>query len=102
MTPQYRRPPTVRRSLRRTTNPVPPKLAVIMLLVIVCVLAATPWLIAGGDAQRPEAEPHRTSLQLPPGVVLTELEEAQVLEIIDGDTIDVNLDGRFARIRYFG
>ena len=102
MTPQYRRPPTVIRNARRTTNPVPAKFAVLLLLVIVTAFAGLPYLIASEDAQRPLTESQIRSLQLPPGVALGDLREAQVLEVIDGDTIDVNLDGKFARIRYFG
>jgi micrococcal nuclease len=66
---------------------------------------ATPTVAATAVA-RATGEPARTgtpSLALPdiaPDPAL--LDRAQVVEIIDGDTIDVELDGETERVRYYG
>jgi endonuclease YncB( thermonuclease family) len=77
-------------------------LVVLALLLIVSGAAGIPYLVASEDAQRPEAEPQISTLTLPPGTALEDLERAHVQEVIDGDTIDVRLNGRTVRVRYFG
>src|SRR3989304_4833577 len=54
----------------------------------------------GPPPPRRGAPPAR--LTLPPGTSLDDLKEARVEEVLDGDTIDVILDGRLTRVRYYG
>jgi endonuclease YncB( thermonuclease family) len=75
---------------------------VLLLIVLVSIVAGVPYFIAGEDAQRPEFEAVPMTLSLPPDTALADLKEARVIEVVDGDTIDVTLDGRPVRIRYFG
>jgi micrococcal nuclease len=77
-------------------------LVVLTLLAIVTGAAGLPYLIAGEDAQRPPLNAQPTQLRLPPGMTLATLQQAEVEEIIDGDTIDVRIEGREVRVRYFG
>ncbi len=77
-------------------------LVVLVLLAIVSTVAGIPYLVASDDAQRPPLEPQLTPLMLPDGMTLESLREVEVEEVIDGDTIDVRLDGIETRIRYFG
>ena len=77
-------------------------LVVLTLMLIVTLGAGLPYLVASEDAQRPPLEQHPTPLSLPPGVSLESLASAEVDEVLDGDTIDVILDGIKTRIRYFG
>jgi micrococcal nuclease len=70
--------------------------------MVVAAVAGVPYFIAAEDARRPPSEALPTTLTLPPGVALSDLQEARVEEIIDGDTIDVLIDGRRARLRYYG
>ena len=72
------------------------------LLAIVSGAAGIPYLIASEDAQRPPLEERLTRLTLPAGYALESLQAAEVEEVIDGDTIDVRIDGIETRIRYFG
>jgi endonuclease YncB( thermonuclease family) len=77
-------------------------LVVLALLLIVTAAAGIPYLVASEDAQRPDADPQVTTLNLPPGTDLDDLQRAEVEEVIDGDTIDVRLNGRTVRVRYYG
>jgi endonuclease YncB( thermonuclease family) len=77
-------------------------LVVLALLLIVTAAAGIPYLIASEDAQRPDADPQITTLSLPPGTEFDDLQRAEVQEVIDGDTIDVRLNGRTVRVRYYG
>ena len=77
-------------------------LVVLALLAIVSAAAGVPYLIASEDAQRPPLEAHPTLLDLPAGYTLQSLQEAEVEEVIDGDTIEVRIDGIETRLRYFG
>ena len=77
-------------------------LKVALFVALAAALMAVPYAIAVDDAQRPPLEAQPTQLTLPPGFSLTSLQEGKVEKIIDGDTIDVSLDGKIARIRYFG
>jgi micrococcal nuclease len=74
----------------------------LLLFLTVTFVSGLPYFVAGEDARRPEAEEQRTALTLPPGVRLDDLVEAEVTDVIDGDTIDVRIEGRFERVRYFG
>jgi micrococcal nuclease len=75
---------------------------VLALLAIVTGAAGIPYFIASDEAQRPPLDAQPTQLTLPQGYTLESLQRAEVEEIIDGDTIDVRLDGREQRVRYFG
>jgi endonuclease YncB( thermonuclease family) len=81
---------------------VPAAYVVIGILILVTLAAGLPYLIASQDAQRPPSETVLTALTLPPGVALADLKEGRVYEVIDGDTIDVVIDGKLTRVRYFG
>jgi micrococcal nuclease len=90
------------RSGPKRSRPVPARYVVIGILLFVTVVSGLPYLIASQDAQRPESESVLTPLQLPPAMQLSDLQEARVIEVVDGDTIDVILDGHLERVRYFG
>jgi micrococcal nuclease len=81
---------------------LPGNWSVFVLLLIVSAAAGLPYLIASSDARRPQSEEVLTKLDLPPGVELSSLQNVHVEEVIDGDTIDVAIDGRKVRIRYYG
>jgi micrococcal nuclease len=71
-------------------------------LVLAVGLISLPYLIARGDLQRPPIDEQLTTLPLPQSYTLDALQEAEVEEVIDGDTIDVLIDGILYRVRYFG
>jgi micrococcal nuclease len=75
---------------------------VLVLLLIVSAAAGLPYLIASDEAQRPPLDERRTQLQLPPGYTLASLQRATVIDIVDGDTIEVRQDGARLLVRYFG
>ena len=75
---------------------------IVGLIVFVSALAAIPYLIAAGDAERPPSEEVVTRLELPPGVSISNLQVATVEDVIDGDTADVMIDNRLYRVRYYG
>ena len=75
---------------------------VVALIAVVSAVAGVPYLVASDDAQRPPLEPQLPILALPEGFTLESLQEVEVEEVIDGDTIDVNLNGITTRVRYFG
>ena len=78
-------------------------LVVVILVAVVFVISGTPYFIASDEAQRPPLDEQRTSLELPPGVTMADLEQAELAEIADGDTITAELeDGRTLLIRYYG
>src|SRR6266480_4587571 len=87
-----------RRQLRATRGWI----FILGLLFVVSVVAGIPYAVAGKDAKRPPQEAVPVSLALPPGTSLSELKLGQVDSVVDGDTIDVTLDGKKVRIRYFG
>lgn len=64
------------------------KIGILVFLWITAVLAAC----GGGESVEPAAE----SLVVPDG------ETAEVLDVIDGDTIEVDINGRIYRLRYIG
>ena len=90
------------RRRRRFRRPYPGWAFVIALIAAVAVVAGLPYAIAGDDARRPAFDPQPTRLALPAGVALADLAAGRVEEVIDGDTIDVIVDGRRLRVRYFG
>ena len=75
---------------------------VLVLLAAVSLVAGIPYLLASDDARRPAFEEVPVTLALPAGTSLSDLKQARVEEVIDGDTIDVSLDGRKQRVRYYG
>ena len=75
---------------------------IVVLLAAVALVAGLPYLLASGDARRPPSEAVLTKLPLPSGVQLADLQEARLVDVIDGDTIDVTIAGRLIRVRYFG
>jgi endonuclease YncB( thermonuclease family) len=75
---------------------------VLGLILIVTLAAGVPYYVASEDAQRPPQDPQLRQLTLPPGTSLDSLQRGEVVEVIDGDTIDVRIDGRGVRVRYFG
>ena len=91
-----------RRSIRLSSRPRRGWLVVLVLLAIVTGAAGIPYFVAGDDAQRPPLSAQPTQLTLPPGFTLASLEHAAVEGIVDGDTIDVRLNGSKVRVRYFG
>jgi endonuclease YncB( thermonuclease family) len=75
---------------------------ILAILLLVTVVAGIPYAIASRDARRPQLEEAPTRLNLAGGTTLTGLQEVRVYEVIDGDTIDVELDGTVFRVRYYG
>jgi endonuclease YncB( thermonuclease family) len=75
---------------------------VLLLIIAVVIIGGVPYVIAGNDARRADFEPRLTELPLPAGMELARLPSARVTEVIDGDTIEVLLDGQRLRLRYFG
>ena len=77
--------------------------AVVLILVgVVFAVTGIPYLVASGEARRPELEEHVVKLTLPPGVALESLQKARVYDIVDGDTIHVVIEPRLLTIRYYG
>jgi endonuclease YncB( thermonuclease family) len=66
------------------------------------MVAAIPYVVASQDARRPPAEAHPTTLQLPAGMQMGDLQQVRVVDVIDGDTIRVVLNGIVVPVRYFG
>jgi micrococcal nuclease len=95
------RPPPTNFGPRRTRS-VPAYYVIFGVIAFVFLVTGIPYLIASDDAQRPALEEVRTPLTLPPNTNLADLKEARVIQVIDGDTINVDLEGKLARIRYFG
>lgn len=77
-------------------------LKVLLFLALISAVVAVPYLVAKDDLQRPPIDAQLTTLVLPTGLTLQDLETAEVIEVIDGDTIDVRIDGVQTRLRYFG
>jgi len=77
-------------------------LKVVIFVALVAVVVAMPYIIAGESLRRPLIDEQPSALALPPGVSLSDLQTADVERVIDGDTIDVTIDGTLWRVRYFG
>jgi micrococcal nuclease len=75
---------------------------VLTLIAVVTTVTGIPYLLASGEAQRPEVEPHLVKLDLPAGVTIDSLQRAKIYDVVDGDTIDVILPPRVVRVRYYG
>jgi endonuclease YncB( thermonuclease family) len=77
-------------------------LKILVFIALISALISLPYLIAKDDLKRPPLDAQLTALTLPPGITLQELQSADVEEVIDGDTIDVLINGIKNRVRYFG
>ena len=77
-------------------------LKVLIFIALAAAVTALPYVVARDSLQRPPIDEQTTSLALPAGVSLDELQPAEVHEVVDGDTIDVLIDGVLWRVRYFG
>lgn len=89
-----------RPSLRGRRQPA--WLVVVLLIGSVFLVTGVPYAIAGRDARSPGFDEMRTALALPPGVTIDQLQKATVYDVVDGDTIDVLIDGKLETVRYFG
>ena len=77
-------------------------LKVLLFIGLAAGLVAIPYVIAGDELRRPPIDEQPAALALPEGITLSGLQPAQVQKVVDGDTIDVTIDGRLWRVRYFG
>ena len=68
----------------------------------VSLVAGVPYLFIGDSGTRPDIEERPTTLALPAGVSLSDLQEARVDKVLDGDTMDVTINGRGDRVRFYG
>ena len=92
--------PWSRREDRRHIALLWPLLVLLALLVGFLQLLST-----GGGATATPTPTGATATPTPPPFVLpnpTSLQEATVVRIIDGDTIDVTIDGEERRVQYYG
>lgn len=90
-----------RRLPRRLRNN-PGWLIILLLLIGVFTVSGLPYALASRDAQRPHYASLPTSLKLPAGISLSQLQTARIYEVVDGDTIDVLVDGKLEAVRYYG
>jgi micrococcal nuclease len=74
----------------------------ISIIAVVSLTIAIPYLIAAKDAQRPALQSVPVTLTLPSGTTLSSLQEGTVKEIIDGDSMNVIIDGKTTGIRLYG
>ena len=94
--------PPRRRIFSSRRRELPAWLAIALLIAAVLTVSGIPYLIVReGTREAPPGSPVVT-LQLPPGVSLGSLREGRVENVVDGDTIDVRVDGQSVRVRYFG
>jgi micrococcal nuclease len=77
-------------------------LKVVIFVALVAIVVGIPYVIASESLRRPPIDKQPSTLTLPPGVSLSSLQAAEVERVIDGDTIDVTIDGTLWRVRYFG
>jgi endonuclease YncB( thermonuclease family) len=77
-------------------------LKVTLFLALVVAAVSVPYIIARNELRRPPIEEHLTQLALPPGVRLDSLQQAKLVEVADGDGMDVLIDGALWRVRYIG
>ncbi len=75
---------------------------VLALIAGVFLVTGVPYAIAGRDARHSGFVEVKTALTLPAGVSVDQLQKADVYEVVDGDTIQVLIDGKFEIVRYFG
>lgn len=104
MSLRRRRPDAAPLKGRRGRPPrrFPGWLAAIVVVAGVVLVAGVPYLIASDDARNPGYPVREVSLSLPPGVELAQLQRVRVVQVVDGDTIDVILNERVVRLRYYG
>jgi micrococcal nuclease len=76
------------------------KILVAVLIAAVFAVAAIPNVVSRATDKQAISLPQ--TLNLPPGVTLDQLQQAQVDEVVDGDTINVRIGKTFAVIRYYG
>ena len=90
-----------RRSSRNRATPI---WAVVILAMFLGagVLTGIVYVFGKDAAVRP-AEPELVvKLPLPSGTNLADLRLVSVVSVVDGDTIDVRIDGKTQRVRYYG
>ena len=87
-----------------------PRIALLwpLLVLLALFVGFLQLLTTGGAATSPTATPtpsQATATPTPPPFVLpnpASLQQATVVRVIDGDTIDVTIDGEERRVRYYG
>ncbi len=84
------------------TRKLPAWAFVLLLVASVALVTGVPYAIASKDARSPGFEQIRTPLALPSGLTIDRLTKATVYDVVDGDTIDVLIDGKLETVRYFG
>ena len=90
-----------RRSIRRRAAPIWALIILAMFLGVGMVTGIV--YVFGKDAAVRPAEPElAVKLSLPPGTNLSDLRQVSVVSVVDGDTIDVRIDGKTQRLRYYG
>jgi endonuclease YncB( thermonuclease family) len=77
-------------------------LKVTLFFALVVGAVSVPYIIARNELRRPPIEEHLTQLALPLGVTLESLQQATLVEVADGDGMDVLVDGALWRVRYIG
>jgi endonuclease YncB( thermonuclease family) len=75
---------------------------IILLMGGVTAVTGIPYAIAGKDAGDPGYAKIKTALPLPAGVTIDQLTQADVYDVIDGDTIQVLIDHKLEVVRYYG
>lgn len=111
MSPRRRRPSRTRRTSsrgRQATRPFLRRRSTLWLAAAVITL--TVGIVLGVIADRrdssdtPAAAPTPTLAVTLPGIepAASRLQRAEVVDVIDGDTIDVRIDDRSERVRYYG
>lgn len=83
--------------LRRTAFPLPALAALLLLLAACADEPATTWTASPAGSRSPSPAATVATSTLPPG-----LTSATVTRVIDGDTIEVEIDGREYTLRYIG
>ena len=91
-----------RSGLGRFPGGLPGVAFVLGMLVVVTLVASIPYIFLGDSGTRPDIEARPTTLALPSGTSLSSLQEARVDKVLDGDTMDVTINGRGDRVRFFG
>ncbi len=76
--------------------------AIIVLVGVMLVSGIPYFVVSKSDRLRPPVEAVPVHLDLPPGVTLDSLEKGRIDNVVDGDTIDVSVNGRVQRVRYYG
>ncbi len=75
---------------------------VLLLLAAVTTVTGIPYAIAGKAAGNPGYTKIRTPLPLPAGTDISQLQKADVYDVVDGDTIQVLIDHKLEIVRYYG